>query len=162
MASRDGGTLRPQLEASPPSTGVARETVRVAVNGIEHELEIVRQPRIHGQEAYWRCSQCSELRRYLFIHNGVACWRCLGLSHASRHTRNRAPLRAAKIRRRLGGLPGLLAPLPKRPKYWRRDYWARSIAELSAVEASIVGKLRDMVGHRRKRDGRRYGARGTR
>jgi hypothetical protein len=58
---------------------------------------------------------------------------------------------ARKLRRRLGGFPGLLSPIPPRPRHWRRDYYARAIAELVAVEATLAARLRDMVGRRRKR-----------
>jgi hypothetical protein len=115
-------------------------------------LEIVRQERIHGQEAFWRCSQCGVLRWHLYLRNGdVGCRECLGLSYACRHTRNRAALRARKLRRRLGGSPSLLAPLPKRPRHWRRDYWARALSELAAAEAVLAARLSAMVGRRRKR-----------
>ena len=137
----------------PPSTGPAREEVRVVIDGAPQTLEIVRQPRIHGQEAYWRCpGPCGELRWHLYLLNGeIACRECLGLSYACTHTRNRAAIRARKLRRRLGGLPGLLAPIPPRPRYWRRDYWARRIAELVAAEAVLAARLGAMVGRRRKR-----------
>src|SRR5215831_15221208 len=137
----------------PPSTGVAREEVRVVVDGKEQTLEIVRQPRIYGQEAFWRCpGPCGELRWHLYLLNGeIACRECLALSYRCRTTHNSAALRARKLRRRLGGLPGLLSPLPPRPRHWRRDYWARAIAELIAVENVLAARLAAMVGRRRKR-----------
>jgi hypothetical protein len=89
---------------------------------------------------------------HLYLHAGeIACRQCLGLSYACKHTRNTAALRARKLRRRLGGLPGLLSPIPPRPRHWRRDDWARAIAELVAVEATLAERLRDMVGRKRKR-----------
>src|SRR5215831_12845403 len=108
--------------AQPTSTGPAREEVRVVVDGAPQTLEIVRQPRIHGQEAFWRCpGRCGELRWHLYLLNGViACRECLGLTYTVKHKRNRAALRVARLRRRLGGLPSLLAPLPSRPRHWRR------------------------------------------
>ena len=138
--------------APPPHRGLAREEVRVLVDGRPQVLEIVRQERIHGQEAYWRCPTCGKLRWHLYLHAGeVACRVCLGLSYACRHTYNTATMRARKLRRRLGGLPGLLSPIPPRPRYWRRDYWARAIAELIAVEDVLAARLAAMVGRRRKR-----------
>src|SRR5262249_29254388 len=75
--------------AQPPSTGVARETVTVRVDGVELELEIVRQERIHGQEGYWCCPRCGALRWHLYLHAGeIACRQCHGLSYACRHTLN--------------------------------------------------------------------------
>jgi len=148
---------RPTVEttprvAPPPHRGPAREEVRVVVEGVEQELEIVRQDRIHGQEAFWLCPRCSKPRLHLYLHAGeIACRQCLGLSYACKHTRNTAALRARKLRRRLGGLPGLLSPIPPRPRHWRRDYWARAIAELIVVENVLAARLADMVGRRRKR-----------
>jgi hypothetical protein len=92
------------------------------------------------------------LRWHLYVHSGeIGCRVCLGLSYACKHTRNTAAIRARKLRRRLGGFPGLLSPIPPRPRHWRRDYYARAIAELVAVEATLAARLRDMVGRRRKR-----------
>src|SRR5262245_22381192 len=148
---------RPLIETTPKiasasSKGLAREEVRVFVDGVPQTLEIVRQPRIHGQEAFWRCPRCEALRWHLYLLNGeIGCRECLGLSYACRHTRNRAALRAAKLRRKLGGLPGLLAPVPPKPKYWRRDHYARVLAELAAAESVLAARLGDMVGRRRKR-----------
>jgi hypothetical protein len=138
--------------SQPPSAGPAREEVRVVIDGVEQTLEIVRQPRIHGQEAYWCCPRCGELRWHLYLLSGeIGCRECFSLSYAVRCTRNRAALRVARLRRKLGGLPSLLAPLPSRPKYWRRDYWARTLAELVAAEAVLAARLGDMVGRKRRR-----------
>jgi len=138
--------------APPPHRGLAREEVRVVVDGAEQVIEIVRQDRVRGQMAYWQCPTCGELRWHLYIHNGeIGCRVCLGLSYACKHTRNTAAIRARKLRRRLGGLPGLLSPIPPRPRHWRRDYYVRTITELVAVEATLAARLRAMVGWRRKR-----------
>jgi hypothetical protein len=137
--------------ASPSHRGLAREEVTLRVDGVEHVIEIVRQERIHGQEAYWCCPRCGELRWHLYVHNSeVACRVCLGLSYACRH-HNAAAIRARKLRRKLGGSGKLLTALPPRPRHWRRDHYARAIAKLVAVEAALAARLRDMVGRRRKR-----------
>lgn len=143
--------------ASPPHRGVARESLTVRIDGAEQVLEVIRQDRINGgQEAYWQCPRCGELRWHLYVHNSeTGCRVCLGLSYACKHTRNTAALRARKLRRRLGGLPGLLSPIPSRPRHWRRDYYARAVAELVAVEATLAARLRAMVSRRRKRHDRR-------
>src|SRR5262249_56837951 len=134
--------------AQPPSTGVACEEVRVVIDGKEQTLEIVRQPRIHGQEAFWLCpGRCASVRMHLYLLNGeIGCRECLNLSYAVRHTRNRAALRARKLRRKLGGLPGLLSPIPPRPRHWRRDYYAPVIAELVAGEGTLAARLAAMGG----------------
>jgi len=138
--------------APPPHRGLAREEITLLVDCVPQTLEVVRQERINGQEAYWVCPRCGELRWHLYLRDGaLTCRQCHGLSYACRHTRNTAAMRARKLRRRLGGLPGLLSPIPPRPRHWRRDYWARAIAELVAVEATLAARLHAMVGRRRKR-----------
>lgn len=52
-----------------------------------------------------------------------------------------ALIRAAKIRRRLGGAPGLLSKLPRRPPHWRSDDWMRSLRDLAAAERVIADLL---------------------
>src|SRR5262249_46431933 len=75
--------------AQPTSTGPAREEVRVVIDGVEQTLEIVRQPRIYGQEAYWLCPRCGSARWHLYLLSGeIGCRECLNLSYAVRHTRN--------------------------------------------------------------------------
>src|SRR5262249_22399866 len=46
--------------ASPPHRGPAREEITLLVDGLPQTLEVVRQERIHGQEAYWVCPRCGE------------------------------------------------------------------------------------------------------
>jgi len=58
---------------------------------------------------------------------GRCCHRLL--DYHSRHVAHPALIRAARLRRKLGAAPGLLSPLPPRPRRWRRDYYARLIAE---------------------------------
>jgi hypothetical protein len=145
-----------RIPASPPSKGDAREEVTVVVSGVEQTLEIVRQERIHGTQAYWLCSQCGAPRWHLYVsRDGIVCRECLGLSYACRHTRNTAALRARKLRRRLGGLPAPLGPLPSRPRHWRRDYWARAIAQLLAIESVLTARLGVMVERRSSKRDRR-------
>jgi hypothetical protein len=136
--------------------GVARETVTVVIDGVPQALEIVRQEKIHGQQAFWACPSCQTLRAHLYWRQGVLwCRVCHRLTYESRRTGNTAALRAAKLRRRLGGLPSLLAPLPERPKYWRPDYYARWLGELLAAEAVLIGRLHAMVDPRRRTHERR-------
>ena len=120
--------------------------MRVLVDGTEYVLEVIRARRIHGWEAYWRCGHCAALRWHLYLRDGILlCRLCHRLTYESRRRKNRAPLRAAKLRRKLGAAPSLLAPLPKRPKHWRRDYWLRSLMQLAAVERVLAARLHDMV-----------------
>ena len=154
--------LRPTVEntpriASPPHRGLAREEVVVVVDGREQRLAIVRQDRIHGQEAYWLCPRCGSARMHLFLLNGEigcrrpGCLHPLGLSYTCRLTRNRAALRARKLRRKLGAAASLLAPLPPRPRnVWAAARYDRLARELAICEAALAQRLRDMVGRRRK------------
>src|SRR5215469_11119701 len=111
-------TVENTTRIAPPShRGLAREEVRVVVDGVPQTLEVVRQERIHGQEGYWSCPRCGELRWHLYVHNSeVACRVCLGLSYACRH-HNAAAIRARKLRRKLGGSGKLLTALPPRPRW---------------------------------------------
>ena len=138
----------------PPHRGLARETLTLRVDGAEQELEVVRQERrLGGSQAYWCCPQCSALRSHLYVVDGVLAGRCCHrmLDYRSRHVLHPVLIRAEKLRRRLGAEPGLLSPLPRRPPRWRRDYWARAIAELVAAEASIAARLHATVGQVRRR-----------
>ena len=131
---------------------------RVCIGGGEWEdvaetVRIVRVPcRFGGERPYFICPG---------VVNGIACRRrlvkvyvlgryflcrhCYRLAHASQSegTWDRTLRRANKIRQRLGGEPGMAAPIPDRPKgMWRRTY-ERLIeqayeAELLAEEAFFL------------------------
>jgi hypothetical protein len=129
------------------------------VDGMEQELEIVRQERIHGQEAYWCCARCGELRWHLYWHRGeMACRICHKLRYRSKRV-PRAVRRAARLRRKLGAGPGLLSPLPPKPKYWSRVYYARLVGELAAAESVICEMLGATVKALERRKGRLHGPR---
>src|SRR5262245_9563067 len=149
---------RPLVETTPriasaPHRGVAREQVTVVLDGKEQTLTIVRQPRIHGQEAFWDCPHCGKLRWHLYVRDGeVACRVCLGLDYACRRTRNTAALRARKLRRKLGAPASILGPLPPRPRnVWVAARYDRLVRELAICEAALAARLGDMVGRRRRR-----------
>ena len=133
-----------QKVASPPARGLARETLVLAVDGVEVEVEVERRllPR-GGQQGFWLAPCCGRLCYDLFVIDGtLLCRKCGRLDYRSRHTLHPALTKAAKIRKRLGAAPGVLSALPKRPPHWRRDYWARSLRDLAAAErviAELVG-----------------------
>jgi hypothetical protein len=146
--------------APPPSTGLAHEEVRVVIDGVEQVVEIVRQDRIHGQEAYWLCPRCSALRWHLYLRDGVlACRVCHGLSYRSQHVPT-VVARAARLRRKLGAEPSLLSPLPPRPRnIWRAAWYDRLVRELAAQEAVIAEMLGATIQALERRKGRLHGPR---
>jgi hypothetical protein len=126
---------------------------------VPQTLEVVRQERIHGQEAYWCCARCGELRWHLYVYNNeVACRICHKLRYRSKRV-PRAVRRAARLRRKLGAGPGLLSPVPPKPKYWSRVYYARLVGELIAVEDVIAGMLDATIQALERRKGRLHGPR---
>jgi len=157
-------TPRPTVENTPrvpqpPSRGVARESITVVIDGREQILEIVRHERIHGQEAFWVC-RCGALRWHLYVVSGeIACRVCHRLTYRSKQAKRPAVTRAARLRRRLGALPNLLAPVPPKPKHWPRVHYAHLVAELAAAESVIAGMLRATVAavKRRRRSFDRHG-----
>ena len=153
-------TVENTTRVAPPShRGLAREEVTLLVDGVEQVIEVVRQERIHGQEAYWSCPRCGALRWHLYVYNNeVACRVCHKLRYRSKRA-PRAVRRAARLRRKLGAAPGLLSPLPPKPKYWSRAYYARLVGELIAVEDVIAGMLDATIQVLERRKGRLHGPR---
>src|SRR5262245_30500102 len=137
-----------QKVAAPPARGVARETLVLVIDGVSTPVEVERQARPHGGcQGYWHCPHCDRKCCALFVTpsapagSPLACRLCAGLDYRSRHVLHPALIRAAKLRRKLGAGPGLLSRLPKRPPHWRRDYWAKTLAELAAAESVLVDLL---------------------
>jgi hypothetical protein len=133
-----------QRLGAPRHAGLAREAVRVVVDGVPQTIEVVRQERhLGGTQGYWLCPKCAALRSHLFILDGSLCCRVCGkISYRSQHVLHPAVTRAAKLRRKLGGAPGLLSPIPRKPRHWSPVYYRRLVAELIATERV----LRDMLG----------------
>src|SRR5215471_16995414 len=131
-----------QRIARAPFTALAREEVRVVIDGVEILVMVERQERPGGGwQVYWRCPGCDRRCCHLYVLNStLACRLCLSLDYPSRHVLHPALIRAAKLRRRIGAAPGVLSKLPPRPRHWRSDYWARTLAELAAAE-SVIAEL---------------------
>ena len=129
-------------------------SVRVVVNGKPEALDVVCDPRNYGGDGqrFFPCPTCSRKVQHLYLRDErLACRRCADLTYRSQLTKRRGLHRARDLRRKLGAVPGLLGPLPVRPKHWRQDYWARSIAQLVTAEAVKAAQLRDMVVRVRRR-----------
>jgi hypothetical protein len=64
------------------------------------------------------------------------------LTYRSRYEYWSPPLRQLmKLRQRLGGVPTLWGPLPRKPPYVRKNYYNDWIAELVDLEAKVAAKL---------------------
>jgi hypothetical protein len=150
-----------QRVASPPHRGLAREGVTLRIGDAEQVVEVVRQPRhLGGWQAYWRCPRCEALRSDLFVVERVlACRVCHGLDYRSRHVLHPALTRAAKLRRKLGAAPGLLSPLPRKPRHWSPVHYRRLVAELIATERVLAAMLSATVKALERRKGRLHGPR---
>jgi hypothetical protein len=150
--------------AGSPFGDLARETLVLVVGGERVEVEVERQSRPHGGcQGYWRCGGCDRRCCALFIilsdgRPSLRCRKCAGLIYRSQHTLHPALIRAAKLRRRLGAEPSILAPIPPRHPRWRRDYWLRMVRELQLHERVLVellsATLRAVKREKVKLDGR--------
>ena len=144
--------------AAPPHAGLARESLTLRVDGTLQEVEVVRQERfLGGTQAYWVCSRCGALRSHLYVVAGaLACRVCHQLKSS------RVPpvvARAARLRRRLGAQPGLLSPLPRKPRHWSPVYYQRLVGELIAAEGVIREMLGGTIRALERRKGRLHGPR---
>jgi len=147
----------PQV-AAPRHAGIARERLTLCIDGVKQELEVVRQERfLGGTQAFWLCPRCAALRSHLFVaRNVLACRVCLGLRYRRLHP---AVIRAAKLRQKLGAEPGLLSPVPRKPRHWSPACYARAVSELAAQERVIAGLLGGIVRALERRKGRLHGPR---
>jgi len=153
--------------AGSPLRPLAREEVRVVINGRPEVIEVVRDARFFGGDGqrFFLCPTCSRKCQHLYLRDDprdgprdgqrLVCRRCAALTYKSQHTRRRGLNRVRRLREKLGALPSPLAPLPPRPQHSRRDYWARTIARLAVAEATIAAELHAMIPRVRRR--LRYG-----
>jgi uncharacterized protein (UPF0212 family) len=143
--------------ASPPHRGVAREALTLRIGEAVQVVEVERLDRLNGTQAYWRCPKCDALRQHLYVVAGeLACRVCFGLDYRSRHV-PRAVARAAKLRCKLGAAPGLLSPIPRKPRHWSPVHYRRLVAELVATERVLGEMLRGTVQALERRKGRLHG-----
>jgi hypothetical protein len=144
--------------AAPRHAGIARERLTLRIDGVEQVLEVVRQERhLGGSQAYWCCPRCGALRSHLYVCDGALACRCC---HRLSYRRSSpAVIRAAKLRHRLGAVPGLLSPVPRKPRHWSPVAYARLVAELAVQEAMIARLLGGIVRALERRKGRLHGPR---
>ncbi len=135
---------------SSPLTVLARaETSRLVllVEGASESVmvQIVRQDRHRGgEQPFLTCPRCGVLRQHLYIRDREVGCRgkgCLSISYRSRHTSIGVVGRVARLRRRLGAAPDVLAKLPPRPRYRKRVYHERLVAELADAERELQALL---------------------
>jgi len=143
-----------QQIAQPPLGALAR--VALQIDGVPQTIEIERQERrFGGSQGYWICPKCSALRSHLYVVDGAICCRVCGkLDYRSRHVLHPAVIRAAKLRKRLGGAPGLLSPLPRKPRHWHPTHYQRRLGELIATERVLAAMLRGTIAAIERRKGR--------
>jgi len=156
-------------DACSPFGRVAREgrpeTIALVVgDGEPVEVEVERQERPHGGcQAFWRCPGCDRRCCALFIVDDLLrCRCCHRLDYRSRHVLRDYPAlaRAAKLRRRLNAAPGLLSPLPPRPRHHMQAARYDRLARALAVEEATLARMLDGIVHAlKRRKGRLHGPR---
>jgi hypothetical protein len=117
-------------------------------------IDVVPDARHLGGDGqrYFLCAGCSRKVWHLYLRTDqLICSKCAGLDYRSRSTRRRGLNRVRRLREKIGAPPGLLSPIPSRPRYVRRDYWMRAVAKLAAAEAVIAAELHAMVPRVRRR-----------
>lgn len=137
---------------------------------VVENVRIVRVPcRFGGTRPYFVCpgmvNDVACLRRVAKLHGPrryFLCRHCYGLSYASQNEAvwDRALRRANKVRKILGGDPGMDAPLPEKPKgmWWRtyerlcdRAIDAESFADNAFADRAmrLVARIDNSKGRRR-------------
>ncbi len=111
---------------------------------VDQRVPVIWTPcRFGGRRPWFLCDvsaggvHCG--RRVALLYGAgrlFACRRCYNLAYASQSERawERASRRADKIRVKLGGKPGLAAPLPLRPKGMQRRTYGRLRQKILAAE----------------------------
>ena len=102
----------------------------VRINGGEPErivqnVAVTWEPcRFGGERPFWLCPRCGRRVAVLYGVRTFRCRTCNRLTYPSQRERDpdRAQRRADKIRRRLGGEPGLGQIPPRPPRMHRRTY----------------------------------------
>jgi hypothetical protein len=134
--TRDGERVASITVCAGPDRLHLSYRVRVAGDDwedVDEPVRIVRVPcRFGGTRPYFICpgvvngTSCGRRVAKLYIDGRYfLCRYCYRLAHASQSESkcDRALRRTNKLRERLGGEPGLMCPLPMRPKgMWTRTY----------------------------------------
>jgi hypothetical protein len=152
------GDLRGVARSLFTASRVRETTVNVVINDKPEAIELMFDPRFFGGvQALFLCGTCSRKCQHLYFRDDprdgrrLACRRCAGLTYKSQHTRRRGLNRVRRLREKIGALPSPLAPIPQRPRYVRRDYWVRRLAELARAEAALAAQLHAIIPRMRRR-----------
>lgn len=131
------------------------DRVFVALTGqAEIPIRIDRRPRHRGgNERLFVCPACQRSVWHIYLPQ-LCCRLCVrprliyGVWRYAGKDRRPAQRWAAKLRARIGAVPGLGAPLPRKPKLVRSDYYRSWLAELAMLEAEARRELRRAEGKR--------------
>lgn len=115
---------------------------------LEQVIHIDRDPcRFGGERSYFMCPGRLCGRRVVKLYGAglyFLCRHCCDLTYACQREQpwDRKARRAGKIRRRLGGEPGMYCPFPQKPPgMWWRTYdrlFAEESAAAAQAEAAIM------------------------
>ena len=119
---------------------LAARTPNLLVGGIkvpviwDEPMEVVGRP-------WFECPICQRRCRHLYLCQ-LACRRCCRLDYSSRHLHRSVPGfgRILYRRRKIGVGLRPFSPIPPRPRRNTR-YW-RTVAQIRAIEARLVGHLK--------------------
>jgi hypothetical protein len=131
-------------------------TVRIgqrAPEKIHQSVQVTWSPcRFGGARPYWLCPGCG--RRCAVLHGlrHFACRRCNNLSYASQRERavDRSQRRADRLRRTLGGEPGL-GRIPPRPKGMHHSTYERHLEQIFAADEATGAHLEAMLARLQRR-----------
>ncbi len=123
------------------------------------ELEVTwSEVGLNGVRAWLHCA-CGSRSPRLYVRSGRACCRsCAGLRYRSKNLgpHERARAKADKLRRKLGGEPGL-GPLPLPPKGMHSRTYARIIDEILEAEQTFAACLASVIERSAKKVSRLMG-----
>ncbi len=113
-------------------------------------LQIVEHSRHYGgYQSYLVCPECEMRYQTLYMNNEkeIACRKCLNLCYDSQYQSPpiRHQVKANKLRKQLGGKPGLINPLPDKPRYMHwKSYWEKveKIRELEQKHIQAMEKYK--------------------
>ncbi|MCR6631401.1 MAG: hypothetical protein NVV74_15890 [Magnetospirillum sp.] len=99
-----------------------------------------------GNRPWFRCPSCSHRAGKLYLAGhpaAFACRNCHGLTYATRQEgpKLRGLSRANRLRTKLGGQPGMDAPLPPKPSGMHRSTYARTVEMIRTLEATAEARL---------------------
>ncbi len=137
-----GGIVQSSIKALIYEDYLTLQYTYNKTENVSQKIYFTYTPCNYGEKRVWfSCPFCG--KRCAVIYSGgkhFACRACCDLTYAicNKHPRDRPLIKANKLRKIIGASPGMVNPLPEKPKGMHQKTWTRIKYEIQYLEGRYI------------------------